>query len=193
MAEIKKGSILGANTSFDLGNIGTIGEFNRARPVVDLTPAITQPKVVREGFKVPTVALDLAKSTFFLDNLTLANPKDEPRVLLQSVPAGTRVPPGTTVDLTLAPARSIKFEIFENPHKDLATRPITDLTEGILQDADIRQTLLKYDTPDEVPAADKTKLINEFRTKANVTVNDASADTSFEAAFNTMRGALAFR
>ena len=179
MADIKKGS--GITSGFDFAN------------TVDLTPAIKQAKIVREGFKVPAVELNPSKSEFLIANLAIANPKDEPRVLVQSVPAGSRVPPGTTVDLTLAPARSIRFEIFENPHKDLIARPVTDLTEGILQDPEIRQTLLKYDSADEVPAADKAKLIGEFQSKANVVVNEANADTNFETAFNTMRGALAFR
>ena len=54
------------------------------------------------------------------------------------------------------------------------------------------QTLLKYDTPDQVPAADKQALTAQFA-QNGITVNEANADTGFAAAFNTARGALAFR
>jgi len=160
--------------------------------VVDLTPRTKQAKVVREGFAVPAAKLDETKSQFFVDNLPTALPKDEPRVVSQSVKAGTNVPPGTTVDLILAPTHLIPFDIFENPHKNLMGKNINVVTDGILQDSKVRQTLLKFDNADDVPQADKAMLINEFK-KANVNVDEAAADTSFGTAFDSMRAALAFK
>jgi hypothetical protein len=43
-----------------------------------------------------------------------------------------------------------------------------------------------------VAAADKSLLIEQF-TAVGVAVDESNADTGFDAAFNSMRGALAFR
>jgi hypothetical protein len=160
--------------------------------VVDLSPEPAKAKVVREGYQVPAVALDDKKASFFLDNLQQITPKLEPRVVSQTVPPGTKVLPGTAVDLVLAVPSDIPFNIFDNLHSSLKEKNINFVTEGILNDPNIRQTLLKYDTPDSVAPADKAALTAAFNANS-IPVNDASADTSFGAAFNSVRGALAFR
>ncbi len=160
---------------------------------INLSPAPAQAKVVREGYQVPAVALDVSKSSFFIDNLQQISRKDEPRVVTQSVPAGTKVMPGTAVDLVLAPTSTVPFDIFHNPHKDLVGKNLNVATDGILENASVRQALLKYDNPGDVPAADKTMLISQFAESANVHVDEGSADTGFDAAFNSLRSALAFR
>jgi hypothetical protein len=159
---------------------------------VDLSPEPAKAKVVREGYQVPAVALDTKKSTFFLDNLKQIAPQQEPRVVSQTIPPGTKVLPGTAVDLVLAPTSTIPFDIFENPHKSLVGRNVNALTDGILQDTTVRQTLLKYDNPADVTPQDKALLTSKFA-EADVQVDEASADTGFTAAFNSARGALAFR
>jgi hypothetical protein len=159
--------------------------------VVDLTPEPAKAKVVREGYQVPAVALDEKKSSFFLDNLKQITPKQEPRVVSQSVAAGTKILPGTAIDLVLAPSSSIPFDIFDTPHKSLVGKNLPVL-DPVLDNATIRQTLLKYSNPADVAPADKTLLTNAFAT-VGVSVDDANADTGFGAAFNSARGALAFR
>jgi hypothetical protein len=159
---------------------------------VDLNPAPTPARIVREGYQVPSVALNLTKSAFFLDDLRQIPVRDEPRVVSQSVPAGSKVMPGTTVDLVMAPTAEIPFDIFELPHRNLIGVHLNTIMDGILQNAAVRQTLLKYDNPADVPPAEKAVLLSNFAV-AKVQVDDAHADTSFAAAFNSMRGALAFR
>lgn len=189
---------------FTLGNdAATLGDLTRLSTPqfttefrlqnVDVAPVVTQPRIVREGFNVPSVFLDPERSNFFIEDLPVVNLRDEPRVIAQSIAPGTMVPRGTSVNLTVVPANAIKFDIFQNPHTSLANRTVTEIADGILQDPEIRQTLLRYSSADAVPAADRTKLINAFRTQANVEVNDADAKTNFAAAFNAIRGAIAFR
>ncbi len=164
-----------------------------ATPVlIDLSPQPAQAKVVREGFQVPTVAFNPAKAGFFIDNLALIDLKQEPRVVSQSVPAGTKVLPGQAVDLVMALTRDIPIDIFEQPHRDLKNLRLSVLTDGILQDNAVRQTLLKYSTAAEVPTSDKTALAAQFA-QQGITIDENNADTGFAAAFNTVRGALAFR
>lgn len=164
-----------------------------ATPVlINLSPQPALAKVVREGFQVPAVALNPAKANFFIDNLALIDVRQEPRVVSQSVPAGTKVLPGQAVDLVLALTRDIPINIFELPHRDLKDKALNVLTDGLLQDTTVRQTLLKYATPAEVPGNEKTALVAQFA-QQGITVDEGNADTGFAAAFNTARGALAFR
>ena len=160
--------------------------------LVDLNPAPAKAKVVREGYQVPSPALDDKKSSFFLDNLTQIAPKSEPRVVSQTIKPGTKVLPGTAVDLVLAPTSTIPFDIFDNPHRSLKGKTVDALTDTLLEDTNVRQTLLKYNSADEVSAADKAMLTSKFA-QANMAVDEASADTGFDAAFNSAHGALAFR
>ncbi len=160
--------------------------------LIDLTPQPAQAKVVREGFAVPAVALNPAKAGFFIDNLAHIDLRLEPRIVSQSIPAGTKVLPGQAVDLVLALTRDIPIDIFELPHRDLKNQRLDVLTEGLLQNTAARQTLLKYTTPAEVPANEKTALAAQFA-QQGVTIDEGNADTGFAAAFNTARSALAFR
>lgn len=176
-----------------IGDFTTGLQFERVDRFIDLTPRIETPNVVREGFRVPIPALDVSRSQFLLDDLVILPPRDQPRVLGQSIRPGTLVPRGTAVDLTLAPPSVIMFDIFEAPHADLLGKPVTEVTEGLLQNSQVREALLRFESPADVPAADKTMLINAFR-GANVQVDDAAGgNKGFDAAFNSIRGALAFR
>jgi hypothetical protein len=113
-------------------------------------------------------------------------------VVSQSIRPGTKVTAGTVVDLILAPPSDIPFRIFDNVHRDLRERSVATLVDGMLQDQTTRQTLLKYDKAQDVPAAERTALTQQFQA-ANVGIDDAAPDSSFEAAFNSARGALAFK
>ena len=176
------------------GNRSLAGLAKSAEQVfVNLSPEPAQAKVVREGYQVPGVTLDAKKSNFFIDNLQQISRKDEPRVVTQSIPAGTKVLPGTAVDLILAPTQMIPFDIFETPHKDLIGKNLNVITDGILENASVRQMLFKYEKSGDVPAADKNELIKNFVEVANIQIDDTSTETSFDAAFNSLRSALAFR
>lgn len=160
--------------------------------ILEVGAAPAKAKVVREGYQVPAVGLNKQAAEFFIDNLRPLDPKQTPRVVTQSIPSGTKVTRGTTVDLVLAPPSDIPFGIFDNVHRDLRERSVSDLVDGMLQNATVRQTLLKYEKPEDVPAAEKALLQTEFG-KAQVTIDEAQADASFAAAYNSARGALAFK
>ena len=189
-----------ADERFTLGQLGNV-QINEAarigRPELQTTVEVgqllpVQAKVVREGFKVPPVEFNPSKEAFFLDNLEIINLKDEPRVVSQSVRAGTMLPRGTTVDLVLTPPTQIPVDIFEQPHLALANKKVFELNEGILSDPSIREKLLQHDRPDDLAPADRQQLTQKFA-QAGIQIDDANANTSFASAFNTMRKALAFR
>ncbi|CAD5366022.1 conserved hypothetical protein [Rubrivivax sp. A210] len=166
--------------------------LDRSQVVVEVAAQPVFAKVVREGFQVPPVTFNPAAADFFLDNLDVLQPRQTPRVVGQSIKPGTKVNVGTVVDLVLAPASVIPFNIFENVHADLAQRNVGDLLDGMLADPVTRQTVLKYEKAEDVPLAERTALTESF-VAADVRINDAAPTTSFTAAFNAARGALAFK
>jgi hypothetical protein len=166
--------------------------FIATERIVDVSDKLAVAKVVREGFQVPQVALNAQAAAFFLDNLEIVTPRLTPRVVSQSIKPGTKVTAGTVVDLILAPSTDIPFSIFDNVHADLRQRNVATLVDGILQDAPTRQTLLKYEKAADVPAAERTALTQRFQS-ADIGIDDNTPDRSFEAAFNSARGALAFK
>lgn len=166
--------------------------LERIELVVEIADQPTVAKVVRDGFQVPSVNLNLQAAEFFLGNLEVLQPRQTPRVVSQSVKSGTKATLGTVVDLVMAPSTLIPFNIFDNMHADLVQRNVADLLDGMLADPVTRQTVLKYDKADDVPAADRAALTNSFNA-ADVRISEAAVNTGFTAAFNAARGALAFK
>src|SRR6266404_7329448 len=95
---------------------------------IDVTETTAQVKVVREGFQVPVVELNKT-AQFKIDNLPTVVDEFLPRVVSQSIAAGTRVPLGTVVDLVVAPKGIIPFAIVDNVHADLATHTLSQVDD----------------------------------------------------------------
>jgi len=158
---------------------------------IDISDKPTKAKVVREGFEVPHVTLDEKKTSFVLENLPTVIPKFSPRVVSQSIPSGTKVTPGTVVDLILAPKDVIPFDIFDNVHADLKTKALSHV-DDVIENVAVREVLLRHDSASEVTVDEKQLLITEFQ-KKGVTVNEADSARTFAKAFDSVRGAAAFR
>jgi len=186
-----------ANKTLDIGGIERIaGERSLTRaPVetqfVDLSDKPVKAKIVREGFDVPPVVLDEKKTSFVLDNLPTILPQAAPRVVSQSVPAGTKVTPGTVVDLVLAPKEAIPFDIFDAVHADLKGKALTHVND-VVENVSAREVLLKRESAAEVTNDEKQLLTTEFQ-KKGITVNEADPNRTFAKAFENVRGAVAFR
>ncbi len=159
---------------------------------VDLTEKAAKAKIVREGYEVPAVSVDQKKTDFLIDRLVDVTPKDLPRVIGQSIPAGTKVMRGSVVDLVLAPKDAVPFDIFANVHADLIAKPLT-FVDGILGDPHVRQVLLAKENADDVTPQEKALLINAFTTKLEIKVDDAKPERTFAKAYDSVRGAVAFR
>jgi beta-lactam-binding protein with PASTA domain len=159
---------------------------------VDLSAKTAKAQVVREGYQVASPVFNTQKAQFFVDNLVVVNPKQTPRVISQSIAFGTKVARGTVVDLVLARPADIPFDIFDGVHKDLKNRPIAAITDTLLEDPKVRETVLKYEKVADIPAAEKEALRVEFG-KAQINIDEAQADATFDSAFQAVRGASAFR
>jgi hypothetical protein len=159
---------------------------------IDLTEKTAKAKVVREGYQVPAAAFDKNKAQFAFDQFEALPQKSLPRVVSQSIPEGTKVTRGTVVDLVLVPRASVPFDIFDGVHADFKGKNVEFMTEGMLADAKTRQIFLTYENADDIPAAEE-KLLRERFADSGITLDELVEDKSFEAAYNTARGALAFR
>jgi len=159
--------------------------------VVDLSGQPARAQIVRQGYDVPAVAIDQRRVDQIVGGLTQVPAVDLPRVLSQSVAAGTKVPVGTAVDLVLASRHRIPFNVFGNAHVDLANRNL-DAIDPLLNDAAARNTLLTYSSANQVPAADRTRLITALQ-NVGVGVDDNDPNRTFGRAFDSARGALAFQ
>jgi len=159
---------------------------------IDLTEKTAKAKVVREGYQVPATAFDKNKAQFAFDQFEVLPQKSLPRVVYQSIPEGTKVTRGTVVDLVLVPRTSVPFDIFDGVHADFKGKNVEFMTEGMLSDAKTRQIFLTYESADDIPAADKAFLQERFAGN-DIALDESTEDKSFKSAYNTARGALAFR
>lgn len=160
--------------------------------VVDLSEQAAKAKVVREGYQVPAARLDLQKTEFLLEGLTTILPRQSPRVLAQSVPAGTKVSRGTAVDLVLAPAEAVPFDIFDRPHGDLVGRTVDTVIDTVLREPAVRKTVLTYERASDVPEQERQTLIDAYLAE-DITVTEDDDERNFERAFESARSALAFK
>jgi hypothetical protein len=158
---------------------------------VDLTQQVKSAQIVRRGYQVPAAKVDVKEVEKVIGNFDIVAPNSLPRVISQSIVAGIKVSAGTAIDLVLAPKSAIPFDLFENIHVAFKGKTV-DQVDAIATNTDARKILLSYENPEDVPTADKEALKQVFNNN-NVGIDDSKTNTSFNAAFQTMRSAMAFQ
>lgn len=159
---------------------------------VDLTDKPAQAKVVRDGYKVPSVKTNPTIIEQFLSGLETQKPTESPRVINQSITAGIRVGLGTVVDLVLAPKQDVPLGIFSDIHRAVQETSVAALLAKAEQDQLLIKQILKYDRADDIPASEQAA-IREKMTTLGMPINDADSETSFDKGFNALRTVLAFK
>ena len=165
-------------------------KFERAE-LIDLSEKTKKPKVVREGFEVPPAPLEQKQAEFTINNLVTVPPKAMPRVVSQSIAAGTRVTPGTVIDFVVVPKSDIPFSMFSGIHEMLAAKTL-DQVDDIVENTTIREVLLKRESAAAVTPDEKKTLVTALQAKG-IVVDDTQPGRTFEKAFNSVRSAAAFR
>jgi hypothetical protein len=160
--------------------------------VIDLSEKSLKPNIVREGVQVPVVTLDpdLIKQIVRPD--TLIDARESSRVVSQSIPPGTRVKKGATIDLVLAARFQIPVSVISGAHKDLAPQNLDQINKGLLIDPIIADVVKRFEKPEDVPVETRTALEERLK-KGGVTLDPADPGRTYAAAFNTLKGASAFR
>jgi hypothetical protein len=155
---------------------------------VDVSDRPVIPSILRGGVVLTAPAVNPAKVDELIGRLGPIQRITLPRVLSQSIEAGTRVPRGTPVNIVLVPVNDIPFGIFDNVHAQLAGRSVSAVA-AVLANPQVSPILSK--DPATVTEAERST-ITQALGAIDVGVNDADPTTSFNAAFESLKVAQAF-
>jgi hypothetical protein len=160
-------------------------------PIIEVGEKAAPSIIVREGVEVraPTLAKDRVEE--IKEKLRRPPVTEQPRVIDQSVPAGTHVPRGTIIDLVFAPPADVELGILGLIHPELAARPITSLAEAIRAPA-VAAIIARTADPTELTQQDRDAL-TAAAGSLNITIDpDPKSERSVDRLFRTMAGAKTF-
>jgi len=89
---------------------------------VDVGARKIDSQIERDGVPIAALAVNAAA----LQEVVLGRPIMRPKIVSQSIPAGTPVPVGTAVTLGLAPTENINVGLIEGVHEQFAARPVAE-------------------------------------------------------------------
>ncbi len=158
--------------------------------VVDVGATTVIPTVVRAGEEVKPPALNIEKVSDLVGRMVPITRVKVPRVVSQSIPAGTRIPKGTPVDLVLVPVSDIDFSLLDTVHDDLKAKSI-DSVLPLLSDPAV-EPILKKDSVGNLTDAEKATLTSKLG-GIGVTVDNTVTGKSLDLAFQSLQSAKAFR
>lgn len=105
---------------------------------IELGNSKKKANVVRDQIAVPAVEVDLDRFNDFV----LQRPKIVNKVVSQSIAAGTVVSEGASIDLVMAPAKTVPGNIFTEGHLGLKDSLLADVYEQFVADnVDIKRLL----------------------------------------------------
>lgn len=159
--------------------------------VIDVSDRPESARVVRDGRTVPALRVreDVANSIVAPDLLDVRFV--QPRVLSQSIAAGTRVPRGTTVDLVLVSRAVVPAGTFEGVHADLSERTLEQLALTFLADDAVRRDIAAAASFEELPAATRAR-IDEIAADEGIVIDEGDPARRHEALHETLRIAGTF-
>jgi hypothetical protein len=158
--------------------------------VVDVGAATVIPTVVRGGEEVKSPQLNLDKVSDLVTRLVPITRIKVPRVVSQSIPAGTRIPKGTPVDLVLIPVSDIDFSLLTTVHDDLKAKTIDSMLPLVSDPAIV--PILQKDSVDNLTDAEKATLTSKLA-PLGVTVDNTVPGKSLSLAFQSLQSAKAFQ
>jgi len=158
--------------------------------VVDVSEKTVVPTVVRAGEEVKSPQLNTDKVADLVGRLVPITRVKVPRVVSQSIPAGTRIPKGTPVDLVLVPVSDIDFSLLDTVHDDFKIKAV-DSVLPLLSDPAV-EAILKKGKAGDLTEAERTTLTTKLA-PLGVEVNDAVEGKSLNLAFQSLQSAKAFR
>lgn len=157
---------------------------------IDVGDSITRSTVLRNGLEIKAPVLDLDRVADVVDKLPPIDRFRIPRVLGQGIAAGTKVPRGTVVDLTLVPSRGIRIDLLEVSHRALRDRTVADVAQVI--DDRAAEILARNATATALTGNDR-EMIGAVINQLDIDIDDTAPDASFEAAYQTLRDVQVFR
>jgi hypothetical protein len=154
---------------------------------VELGEAAQKAQIARDGVGVPQVKVNAD----VLSGIIVGRPEFVTKVVSQSVPPGTAVPKGTSIDIVLVQPGFLPTNVFTDTHTGLAGQPIGAVFENFLQNnPELRNVVARNDSPDTLSDADKSAIQAAFAAQ-NVPLSDTPGQT-MEQGFKTLQAAFAF-
>jgi hypothetical protein len=162
--------------------------------VIDVSERPAVANVIRDGRQVPAVTTNPTQLQSWLDIGIIRPIEDTRRVVTQSIPAGTRVARGASVDLLMAEPRLIPVQVLDRPHIGIVefNYTVEEVLNTYLTDAEIRTAVLDADSATTLAPAMQTRLRNLFAER-NSPIDDGDPQRDLGAAFRTLKSAAAFR
>ena len=158
--------------------------------VVDVGATTVIPTVIRGGQEVKSPQLNVDKVSDLVTRLVPITRIMVPRVVSQSIPAGTRIPKGTPVDLVLIPVSDIDFSLLTTVHDDLKAKTIDSMLPLLSDPAIV--PILQKDSVDNLTDAEKATLTSKLA-PLGVTVDNTVSGKSLSLAFQSLQSAKAFQ
>jgi hypothetical protein len=153
---------------------------------VALGDKAAQAAITRDNFQIPVIPIDPGQ----LGNVHLVPPVFSQRVVSQSIPPGTRVPQGTSVDLVLAPPTILPMNIVSNVHPGLAPFTLATVYTQFIRDSAELQGVLSRNTTAPSPSSADGQAIVSALTGLNPPVQATADDVA--AAFAGLQAAMTF-
>jgi hypothetical protein len=180
-------SIAGATLSSATSNL------SQAIKVIDVSDRPAVANVIRDGKQVPAVTTSALNLQNWLNIGVIRPIEDRRRIVTQTVPPGTRVARGTTVDIVLADPGIIPINILDRTHQTLVERNFTvqGIVDNFLVNPVIRDAVLDAGTVDQIPGPTQTLIRNAFNAQSAPIV-DGDPVRDISAAFRTLKAAAAF-
>ncbi len=165
-----------------------------ASPVfIDIGDKASQAAITRDGVQIPVIPIDPSQ----LQNVHLIPPLFTERVVSQSIPPGTRVPQGTSVDLVLASPTVLPISIvpgihpvFLGPTGQTPNTLAGVYTQFIQNNAALQGVLSRSTTaPSDPNSPDFTTIVSAF---AGLSPPVQATPADVAAAFTGLQAAMTF-
>jgi hypothetical protein len=154
---------------------------------VELGEAAQKAQIARDGVGVPQVTLNVDA----LDDLLAGRPQLVTKVVSQSIPPGTAVPRGTTVDVVLAQPGVLPIDVIRDPHLSLTGRSLATVYDDFVRDnPGVRNVLARNETAATLSTADRGVIEAAFAAR-EVPISDEPGRT-IDQAFGSLQAAFTF-
>ncbi len=155
---------------------------------VNLGEAEKQANIARDGVAVPVVPIDFS----VIDQVVPIIPLLQPRVVAQSVPAGTRIPQGTTIEVVLASPLDLPTRIVPDAHVALREIPLETVFRDFVRDRDdVRAVLARNISPETLSQADQSVIQAAF-TEQHIDIDETATGAGVRNAFLALQAAQTF-
>ena len=159
--------------------------------LIDISDKPVEATVTRDGRKVPQVEFHEELVLDFVARDVLDEPRQQPRVVYQSVKNGTRVPRGTAVDLVLTDPFLVDAGLVAGSHEGLKERPFAEVLRIFVPDEQTKREVQGAEKAEDL-SPETRSIIEQKATENDIRIDERRDDQSFEALFKTIQASVAF-